>query len=355
MEKGGGSNLLISTLMRRTGGDSDVFLDKSSKKEKLKRLSFVGLFGEMDQLSHPIGTNSTSKRVKVLKKCSDHYGVINHVSAPRKLRSAMKKRESEMGGLSKDCTKKHKAVVEEFKDSKMSNVMTKDEEEVAEALFALAQTDLDKSPKVEIKPPPPLVEEIIPPNGKKSRNRCSVHVYICSFIKLLQTKIDKESNQGISDTDPQKITNNDYAQLDVDDRSKTTTTSQDLTGLHPTNPTFDSLQQVVPCFDTMNHDHSQLSMQRLPSTGCYQNWQNQRHDRRKAPVSGSKYTQGSLLQELGSGHASNTEQQKQCISMSLLASEKEKMQLNDCPLGYDDDDEKGGLLFVDGPMLKLTL
>lgn len=161
--------------------------------------------------------------------------------------------------------------------------MTKDEEEVAEALFDLAQAGLNTTPQVEeeVKPPPPsslVVEETMPPNAP---NRCSLHVYICSFIKLLQT--------------------------------------------NKTNPTLQ--QQVVPYFD---HHHSQRSKQHSTSTGFYGNWQSQRHDR-MAPVSGSNYTQG---------------------SMSLLASDKGKMQLSDRSSGYD---EKGGLFFVDGPMLNLTL
>lgn len=287
MDKGGGSSRTL--MRRRTGGDRDVYLDKSSKKEKLRRLSSMGLLlgTEMDQLTHSINTNSTSNRVKVPKKFPDHCGAINHASAPRKLRSAMKKRD----------TKKHKAVRvsnrsepqktilgsgEEFKDSKMSSVMTKDEEEVAEALFDLAQAGLNTTPQVDVKPPPPpsslVVEEIMPPNAP---NRCSLHVYICSFIKLLQT--------------------------------------------NKTNPTLQ--QQVVPYFD---HHHSQRSKQHSTSTGFYGNWQSQRHDR-MAPVSGSNYTQG---------------------SMSLLASDKGKMQLSDRSSGYD---EKGGLFFVDGPTLNLTL
>ncbi|KAI3772129.1 hypothetical protein L6452_03304 [Arctium lappa] len=130
----------------------------------------MGLLGEMDQLSHSINTNSTTKRVKLPKKFLDHCGAINHASTPRKIRSAMKKRD----------TKKHKAVVvsnrseaqkpmlgfeEEFKHSKVSSVMTKAEEGVAEALFALGQASLDTTPQVvEVKPPPSslVVEETMP-------------------------------------------------------------------------------------------------------------------------------------------------------------------------------------------------
>ncbi|KAI3816997.1 hypothetical protein L1987_10783 [Smallanthus sonchifolius] len=208
MQKGGSCQ--FSTPRPQTGGNHDAILDKSVRKEKLRRLSSVGIFGETDELSHSMFTNSASKRVNLPKKLSNLSDTIKYASTPRKLRSALEKRQhesqktsdhtspdsrKEMDGFEwqlKDCTKKHKTAVGEYNDLKQS-LITKDEEEAAQALFALAQTFTDtclnKTSEVE-----PSSMHTVPPNeaedtdGKNvSQKRCLVHVYICRFIKVLQT------------------------------------------------------------------------------------------------------------------------------------------------------------------------
>lgn len=218
MDKNGGS-IQFSAPMRRTGGDL-------LKKEKVRRLSLVG-----QELSY-----STSNTLNFPKKFYDHCGGINLASAPRKLRSAMKKRRqeserNEIGGYdmrSEECKKRHKAAVEKHEDSTES-VITKEEEEAAEALFELAQTFTDTDLKGTAKAEPSLMpgESMHPEpsikaecaddnNAKKSRKICPVHIYICRFIKDMQTTenkelgIEEESKQvarveAIYDTNPQKV------------------------------------------------------------------------------------------------------------------------------------------------------
>ncbi|XP_023765812.1 uncharacterized protein LOC111914269 [Lactuca sativa] len=128
MDKGHGGSSRLSTHMRHTGLDHNVFLSKSSKKEKLRRLNSI----------------------------------------------AMKKRETETQ-KSKDCTK--------------------DEEEVAEALFALAQTfnktsELQPVENLHVEPPPKEADIITTHGINNSRKRCWVHVYICHFIKADVTSVN---------------------------------------------------------------------------------------------------------------------------------------------------------------------
>ncbi|KAJ0479143.1 hypothetical protein HanRHA438_Chr00c12g0848991 [Helianthus annuus] len=188
-----------------TGGNlDDAFLERSLKTERLRRLTSVGVLGQT-------------------KKFSNLSHTIKYASTPRKLRSALEKRQQEsrktcapassytrkeMDGFEwrfKDCTKKHKTAMDEHKDSKLC-LITKDEEEAAQALFALAQTFtetcMNKTSDVE------LSSIMVPPNQNEEtdvknvlQKRCLVHVYICHFIKVVQTA---ESEGGhvnvISDT-----------------------------------------------------------------------------------------------------------------------------------------------------------
>ncbi|KAF5771539.1 putative MOB kinase activator family [Helianthus annuus] len=188
-----------------TGGNlDDAFLKRSLKTKRLRRLSSVGVLGET-------------------KKFSNLSHTIKYASTPRKLRSALEKRLHESRKTFvptspdsrkerdrfewrlKDCTKKHITAMDEHKDSKLC-LITKDEEEAAQALFALAQTYtetcMNKTSDMEpssIMVPLNQTEETDVKNVLEKR--CLVHVYICHFIKVVQTA---ESEGGhvnvISDT-----------------------------------------------------------------------------------------------------------------------------------------------------------
>ncbi|KAM0053016.1 hypothetical protein Hdeb2414_s0007g00255121 [Helianthus debilis subsp. tardiflorus] len=91
----------------------------------------------------------------------------------------------------KDCRNKHKITMDEHRDSKLP-LITKDEEEEAQAFYALAQTFtetcMNKTSDME------LSSMMVPPNQTEETNvknvlqkRCLVHVYICHFIKVVQT------------------------------------------------------------------------------------------------------------------------------------------------------------------------
>ncbi|XP_076886204.1 uncharacterized protein LOC143535994 [Bidens hawaiensis] len=143
------------------------------------------------------------------KKFSKLSDTVKFASTPRKLRSALEKQHhgsqktgapatpdsrKETDGSDwrlKDCKKKHKTAADGYKGSKKC-LVTKDEEEAAQALFALAQTITDTclNKATEVEPPS---MEIVPLNeGEEtdvknvSHKRCLVHVYICQFIKVVQ-------------------------------------------------------------------------------------------------------------------------------------------------------------------------
>ncbi|GJY32136.1 putative MOB kinase activator family protein [Tanacetum coccineum] len=372
MDKNGGSNQL-SAPMRRTGGDL-------LKKGKVR-----------SELSY-----STSNTLNFPKKFYDQCGGINLASAPRKLRSAMKKRRqeserNEIGGYdmqSEECKKRLKAEVEKHEDSTES-VITKEEEEAAEALFELAQTFTDTDLKVTAKAEPSLMpgESMHPEpsikaecaddsNVKKSRKICPVHIYICRFIKDMQTienkelGIEEESKQVARvDAIPQKVMEYaDKMSYNVENTHKwlfQAPQQQHATStLHLTNPQnhysvgFDgNLSTATTQQDVFSTQQQYYSDQFTP-TACNQYWQNQRRETMAAPsgssikLFGSQYAQRPLLHALGPKLTLNTEQQ-QCISMSLMATNKGKMPFSDHPHGYND---KGSLFFVDsGPTLKLSL
>ncbi|KAL5073876.1 hypothetical protein RYX36_012860 [Vicia faba] len=106
---------------------------KKSKKEKVRTLSSMGC--NLDRHSH----KSISNNKKVFNECNG----VDHASVPRKIRSAMNKRGREsiltdseklkygMESAQKDSIKKSKKQVE-------LGPITKDEQEVAETLYALA-------------------------------------------------------------------------------------------------------------------------------------------------------------------------------------------------------------------------
>ncbi|XP_058780796.1 uncharacterized protein LOC131654890 isoform X2 [Vicia villosa] len=122
---------------------------KKSKKEKLRTLSSMGC--NLDHHSH----KSISNNKKVFNECNG----VDHASVPRKIRSAMKKRGREsiltdseklkygIESAQKDSIKKSKKQVE-------LGPITKDEQEVAETLYALAgmfptndESELDRESK----------------------------------------------------------------------------------------------------------------------------------------------------------------------------------------------------------------
>nr|GEW51669.1 hypothetical protein [Tanacetum cinerariifolium] len=357
---------------------------------------------------------STSNTLNFPKKqFYDQCGGINLASAPRKLRSAMKKRRqeserNEIGGYdmqSEECKKRLKAEVEKHEDSTES-VITKEEEEAAEALFELAQTFTDTDLKGTAKAEPSLMpgESMHPKpsikaecaddsNVKKSRKICPVHIYICRFIKDMQTTenkelgIEEESKQVARvDAIPQKVLEYaDKMSYNVENAHKwlfQAPQQQHATStLHLTNPQnhysvgFDgnlstaTTQQELQYLNSVGYRHSQWSTNifsrqqqyysnQFTPTPCSQYWQNQRRETMASPsgssikLFGSQYAQRPLLHALGPKLTLSTEQQ-QCMSMSLRATNKGKMPFSDHPRGYND---KGSLFFVDsGPTLKLSL
>ncbi|XP_024988776.1 uncharacterized protein LOC112523413 isoform X1 [Cynara cardunculus var. scolymus] len=146
-----GSSRFSSATRQTEGGDSDGILHKSPKK--LKKLSSMA---EMNQSSQSTSTTTSSKRVKLPKKFFDDYDTVNHTSVPRKLRSAMKKRQYESVSPSspnnknrvrkfemdsEDRNRKLKVGVDEqhptISESNAEKI-TKDEEEAMAALVAMA-------------------------------------------------------------------------------------------------------------------------------------------------------------------------------------------------------------------------
>ncbi|PWA35787.1 hypothetical protein CTI12_AA608210 [Artemisia annua] len=413
--------------MRRAGGDL-------LKKEKVGRLSLVG-----QELSY-----TTSNTLNFPKKFYDHCGEINLASAPRKLRSdkkyrllkcsyyeeitkfslyiiastAMRERakeseRNEIGGYdmpSEDAKRDSKKQWLEKHEDSTESVITKEEEEAAEALFELAQTFTDTDLKGTAKAEPPLTpgESMHPEpstkaecaddsNVKKSRKICPVHIYICRFIKDMQTTENKELGikeepkqvarvGAIYNTNPQKVMEYaDKISYNVENAHKwlfQEPQQQHATStLHLTNPQnhysvgFDghlsstTTQQELQYLNSVGYHHSQWSTNifsrqqqyysnQFTPTACNQYWQNQKRETMGAPsgssikLFGSQYAQRPLLHALGPKLTLNTEQQ-QCISMSLMATNKGKMPFSDHPYGCND---KGSLFFVDsGPTLKLSL
>ncbi|KAI7726435.1 hypothetical protein M8C21_026189 [Ambrosia artemisiifolia] len=209
MQKGG--SFQFSTPMRRTGGNRDALLDRSLKKERLRRLSCVG---ETDELSHSMVNHSASKRTKLPKKFSNVFDTM-YASTPRKLRSALEKRRLESRKLCaptsldsrnetdgydwrlKDCPKKPETAVD---------LITKDEEEAAQALFALAQTFTDTCLNKTLEVEPSSMHMVVTNEAEDtdvknvSHKRCLIHVYICHFIKVVQTAESEGHLNVLSDT-----------------------------------------------------------------------------------------------------------------------------------------------------------
>ncbi|XP_057973141.1 uncharacterized protein LOC131161411 [Malania oleifera] len=160
----GGHKLLSSV----SGGSGDAeFVDKS-KREKLRRLSTVvglrndesemGCFGSGGEDDLPSKAPSpsiggSSKKFKIPKKFFDDCSSVDHPSVPRKLRSAMKKRNREsvsaplpdfnksdhtINGVKKSKLNMNQEDLDQQPRRAISGPITKDEEEVVETLYALA-------------------------------------------------------------------------------------------------------------------------------------------------------------------------------------------------------------------------
>ncbi|KAF5455775.1 hypothetical protein F2P56_025320 [Juglans regia] len=170
-----------------------------SKKERLRRLSVVGRTsssyedcemgcdlsdkGDELRLQAPSMSTCSSKRFKIPKKFFDDCNGVDHASVPRKLRSAMKKRNCESispesispplpdskklkdtisgvqaspikNGAKKSKLNKHGGS-DWSPEQTLSGPITKDEEEVVETLYALAgmfpNNDANEKSKVESK------------------------------------------------------------------------------------------------------------------------------------------------------------------------------------------------------------
>ncbi|KAL5557892.1 hypothetical protein UlMin_034103 [Ulmus minor] len=163
--------------------EEDSVYSEKSKKEKLRRLSSVGKSNgnsEMgceasDREDDQLPSVGTSKRFKIQKKLFSDYNGVGHASVPRKLRSAMKKRSrdsisppltdlkrlarinsetycTKMEGVKKSKPNMQQGGSDKSPKRSVSMPITKDEEEVAETLYALAGMFPDNSANDESKP-----------------------------------------------------------------------------------------------------------------------------------------------------------------------------------------------------------
>lgn len=169
MRRGGASRSSPANrqVIKQSGMDNNfegTVFSKKLKKERMRRLSVVGKVnssnenGEMgcagsefeDEIRN---TTSISKRFRFPQKVFHECDTVDHASVPRKLRSAMKKRNCESisppfpdkketnhgtNGVELQGIKKSRLNQPEDPDGSPSRPITKDEEEVVETLYALA-------------------------------------------------------------------------------------------------------------------------------------------------------------------------------------------------------------------------
>uniref|UniRef100_A0A5B6ZW64 Uncharacterized protein n=1 Tax=Davidia involucrata TaxID=16924 RepID=A0A5B6ZW64_DAVIN len=153
------------------GGSGDVVVSEKNKKEKQRRLSIVGRVSPSNEDSEMgcVGsdgedelrpTTGINKRFKLPRRFFDDCNTVDHASVPRKLRSAMKKRNHEsispplpdlkksshgINGVElpkKNGVKKFKLNLQQgdaggSPRQAIVGPITKDEEEVVETLYAL--------------------------------------------------------------------------------------------------------------------------------------------------------------------------------------------------------------------------
>ncbi|XP_052200937.1 uncharacterized protein LOC127807270 isoform X3 [Diospyros lotus] len=149
------------------GNGGDAVFSKKLKREKMRRLNVVGKVRSSHEDGEMGPHNSDgeddfpptiSKRIKLSRKFFHESGTVDSACVPRKLRSAMKKRNSESISLPssdkkqpnheingvklprKDGIKKSRPNQGKDSAAKMHSIgpITKDEEEVVETLYALA-------------------------------------------------------------------------------------------------------------------------------------------------------------------------------------------------------------------------
>ncbi|GAB4852517.1 hypothetical protein Ancab_016731 [Ancistrocladus abbreviatus] len=163
----------VRRVFSRFSGQSNQVVYEKLKREKVRRLSVVAKDREGKEEETEMGSvgsddedelrprNGINKKFKVPKKLFDNRNPVDHASVPRKLRSAMKKRSCKptssplpnpkrlihaVNGVElpkKDCLKKSKLSLQNgaldcSRRQAISGLITKDEEEVAEILYALA-------------------------------------------------------------------------------------------------------------------------------------------------------------------------------------------------------------------------
>ncbi|XP_028091739.1 uncharacterized protein LOC114292033 isoform X2 [Camellia sinensis] len=139
------------------GNGGGIVFSENLKKERLRKLSVVGRVsssnenGEMgsvgsDREDELRPTTSISKRFKLPTKFFDEYNTVDHASVPRKLRSDKKKPNNGINGVKlpiKNSIKKSKQKQQRDSEGSPSQIIvrpiTKDEEEVVETLYALAE------------------------------------------------------------------------------------------------------------------------------------------------------------------------------------------------------------------------
>ncbi|XP_057490067.1 uncharacterized protein LOC130776055 isoform X1 [Actinidia eriantha] len=202
------------------GGDS-VFPEKL-KRERMRKLSVVGKIGS-DGEDELRSTTSISKRFKLPGKFFHDSKRVDYASVPRKLRSAMKKRNGESISPPlpskkprKDGRKKSRPN-EKQEDSEGSpsrpilGLITKDEEEVVQTLYALAEmfpnndekNSLDgETGKTQSWPLPAFEDTIVSEKEEDSKSLCPSNTAEAANSSLLEV-----SAQDTVDIEP-SIPNN---------------------------------------------------------------------------------------------------------------------------------------------------
>ncbi|CAN6682834.1 unnamed protein product [Malus baccata var. baccata] len=148
------------------GGGDFVLSGKSTKKERLRKLSALGTAKTTSFRDCEMGCNVSdrddelpSKRFKLPRKFFYDCNGVDHASVPRKLRSAMKKRNRESASPSPslpDAKKVNHTMsgIELLMKKDGGSEITKDEEEVVETLYALAglfpRNDVNDNSKIDI-------------------------------------------------------------------------------------------------------------------------------------------------------------------------------------------------------------
>nr|XP_043632121.1 uncharacterized protein LOC122603476 [Erigeron canadensis] len=343
----------VSNVMRQTDRGSDGIWNKASKN--LKSLNCVD---DMDNNS------IYSKRLKLSKKTLDNCHPVYHVSVPKKLRSALQKRQtgyvspsspSLSNGISRfempseDSNKKLKDEEQQSTVCKliMEQITISEEEAIAGLLslpriYARSNTTLEINLNNKISEESSMSEDLVNKcvqiddlnqstntvdvkkdsidnkSGNKSRKRCMSHVYICRIIKELQFMEDKTVISHI--------------QMKTDPASENMMNSRvgiNLNEAITANKTEFQYQRrackAQPYFGNPFYDPSQWSRPVFPRQQMLMNPFITAH---------SGYVQPTMLDALG-------------------AKQEYKMQYGQCSMGYE---ENGGLLHVDIPSaLKLTL